>query len=392
SSVAGTTNVQPESSLKELGFDSLMIVVLRNKVRAELDLKLTVADLYAYPDLRALADGVLELLRDALAKAGEASKGASLEARATVTQGAAIGAFAEDIAIVGLAHRFPLADYWAELASSTPATRRIPEDRFGLARIYDPDPSAPGKSYVNQAGVLAGIGDFDPAFFRLTPVEAEVMDPQQRLALEVAYEGFSDAGLDVASLKGAAVGVFLGAETPNYFEGRVLDEATLGLAALGATMSAIAGRVSYALGLMGPSMVVDTACSSSLVALQLACDSLRTGSSDVALAGGVSVMVSANELVLLSKLQALAPDGRSKTFDASADGYGRGEGVGIVVLKRLADALRDGDRIHGVVRATAVNQDGASAALSAPNVRAQEKVLASALKSAKLSPTDVQYV
>ena len=241
-------------------------------------------------------------------------------------------------------------------------------------------------------GFLDQIDRFDPKFFGITPREATSLDPQQRLVLEVSWEALERAGLAPDRLNGSLTGIFLGITTNDYAQlaklggPQQLDVYT----ATGTALNAAAGRVAYTLGLQGPCMSIDTACSSSLVAVHLACQSLRNGESDLALAGGVNAILTPDAFVCFSKWGMMAPDGRCKTFDARADGFVRGEGCGIVVLKRLSDAVANGDHILAVIRGSAVNQDGRSSGLTVPNGLAQQAVLRRALANAGLNPIDVR--
>jgi acyl transferase domain-containing protein/acyl carrier protein len=302
----------------------------------------------------------------------------------------------EPIAIVGMACRFPGgADtpdrFWQLLLDGFDAISEIPADRLPLEASYDPDPSAPGKIYTRYGGFVAGVDRFDPYFFGISPRESVTMDPQQRLTLEVAWEALEDAGLTPPSLAGSPTGVFVGACTSDYWV-RIAEPLVDPHTGSGNAHSVIANRLSYLLDLRGPSMAIDSACSSSLVALRLACGSLRARECGVALAGGVNAMVSIKPYLALARARMLSADGRCKTFDARADGYVRGEGCGMIVLKRLADARADGDRIVALIRGCAVNQDGRSNGLTAPNLLAQVNVVSQALADAGLPPDAVGYI
>jgi acyl transferase domain-containing protein len=304
----------------------------------------------------------------------------------------------EPIAIVGLACRFPGGaddpeSFWRLLQDGVDAVSEFPAERPPIEEHFDPDPDAPGRTYVRHGGFLGGVDRFDAAFFGISAREAQSLDPQQRLLLETAWHALERAGLTRERLRGSRTGVFVGITNCDY--GRRLARALDRLDpyyVTGNTLNAAAGRLSYVLGLRGPSLAVDTACSSSLVAVHLACQSLRAGDSDVALAAGVNLILAPEGFVALSKARVLAPDGRCKTFDAAADGMGRAEGCGVVVLKRLSDAQRDRDDIVAVVRGSAVNQDGASGGLTVPNGPAQEDVIRQALHNAGVAPADVDYV
>ena len=303
------------------------------------------------------------------------------------------------IAIIGMGCRFPGGAntpelFWELLAESRDAIAEVPPELWSLDQYYDPDPDVPGKMYTREGGFITGADQFDPQFFGISPREAQTMDPQQRVLLEVTWEALEYANLVPETLTGSRTGVFMGVMNNDYTQLQMLaDPINIDpYATTGNGNSVIAGRLSYVFGLRGPSVAVDTVCSSSLVALHLACQSLRRGESDLALAGGVNLILSPQGSIALSKARAIAPDGRCKTFDARADGYGRGEGCGVVVLKRLKDALAAGDTIQAVVRGTAVNHDGRSSGLTAPNGPAQQALLREALHNAQLQPHEVGYI
>ncbi len=311
----------------------------------------------------------------------------------------ASGRRAAPVAVVGIGCRLPGGvtgpdEYWRFLMDGSEAISEVPRDRWDSAAWFDPDPDAPGKISANLGGFLDDVTGFDAEHFGITPREAATMDPQQRLLLEVAWEALEHAGIDPTSLSGSATGVFVGVCNTDHFQ-RVLNrgpEAIDAYVASGNAPSVAAGRISYTLGLAGPCFAVDTACSSSLVALHQAIMALRAGSCDLALAGGVNVICEPGTMVSLSKAGMLAPDGRCKAFDEAADGFARGEGCGLVALKRLSDAVRDNDRIHAVIRGSALNHDGRSAGLTVPSRHAQESVIRAALADAGVAPEDVGYV
>ncbi len=305
---------------------------------------------------------------------------------------------AEPIAIIGMGCRFPggansPSQYWDLLINKTDAISEIPKDRWDIDAFYDPESSTPGKISTRWAGFLDQVDQFDPTFFGISPREARGMDPQQRLFLEVAYEALEDAGLTFKDLNNSQTGVFatsyhndyayLQHSAPDQIDGHTIT---------GLGHSIVPNRLSFLLNLRGPSISVDTACSSSLVAIHMACQSLRNEESDIALAGGVSLIISPDVMISLSKVGFLAPDGRCRTFDASASGFARGEGCGVIVLKRLSDALANGDRVLAVIRGSAVNQDGHSNVLTAPNGLAQREVIRQALGNARVSPDQVGYI
>jgi len=306
----------------------------------------------------------------------------------------------EPIAVIGLGCRFPAganspAEFWQLLLNGVDAIGDVPPDRWRLEDYYDADPDAPGKMYARGGGFVDRVDLFDPQFFGIAPREAAHIDPQQRLLLEVTWEALEHAGIAPLGLGGSATGIFIGLTTDDYSRLQARDGDSRFIDAYfgtGIAASVAAGRLSYVLGLRGPALTVDTACSSSLVAVHLACQSLRLGESRLALAGGVNLMLSPEGHIVASKGRMLAPDSRCKTFDARADGYVRSEGCGMVVLKRLADAVADGDPILAVIRGTAINQDGRSSGLTAPNGRAQEDVMRAALAESGFASRDVSYV
>jgi acyl transferase domain-containing protein len=271
------------------------------------------------------------------------------------------------------------------------AVREVPEDRWDLRSFYDADTAAAGKMSTRWGGFLEHVDRFDAQFFGISPREAIQMDPQQRLMLELSWEALEDAGILPDTLRGSRTGVFFGAMWNDY--ARLCPTETIAQhTATGQDSSIIPARTSYALGLEGPSIAVNTACSSSSVAIHLACQSLHAGESALALVGGVNLIIAPESTVAMSKFGAMAPDGRSKAFDASANGYVRGEGGGVVVLQPLSAALAAGNRVYAVIQGSAVNNDGFSNGLTAPNPRAQEAVLREAYARANVSPRDVHYV
>ncbi|MFI9650792.1 type I polyketide synthase, partial [Streptomyces sp. NPDC052040] len=303
----------------------------------------------------------------------------------------------EPVAIVGMGCRFPGAGspeaYWRLLAEGRDAITEVPADRWDVDAYYDPDPDAPGRMSTRHGGFLDDLSGFDAALFGISAREAASVDPQQRLLMEVSWEAFEDAGMPVKSLP-ARTGVFVGISNVDYREAMVGQgaDALDGYFSSGSTTSTASGRLSYFLGLRGPSLSVDTACSSSLVSLHLAVMNLRAGACDLALAGGVNQIVTPHETISLSKARMMSPDGRCKPFDAAADGYVRAEGCGMIVLKRLADARRDGDRVLAVVRGSAANQDGHRSGLTVPHGPSQQDVIRQALRDAGTAPHEIGYV
>jgi acyl transferase domain-containing protein/NADPH-dependent curcumin reductase CurA/acyl carrier protein len=303
----------------------------------------------------------------------------------------------EPIAIVGLACRFPDATdveaYWRLLCEGRDATREVPADRWNAGMWHDPDPHAPGRMITRHGCFLDDVSGFDPLFFGISPREAAEMDPQQRMILEVVWEALEDAGIPATSLKDSRTGVYMGAIWHDYAARHLVEHAvTTAHSATGQSLNIVANRVSYFLGLRGPSLSVDTACSSSLVAVHLACQSLRSGESRLALVGGVNLMFSPETSVLLSRFGGLAPDGRSKAFAAGADGFGRGEGAGVVVLQPLSAAIASGAHIYCVIRGSVVNNNGTGNGLVAPSVPAQAALLRDAYAKAGVAPGRVHYV
>ncbi|MFR9752784.1 SDR family NAD(P)-dependent oxidoreductase [Nocardia sp. 004] len=301
-----------------------------------------------------------------------------------------------DIAIVSMACRFPGGaddpeQLWQLLAEGHDAITEVPTGRWDTNGLYDADPDAPGKTYTMRGGFLDGIDKFDAVFFGISAEEAAAMDPQQRLLLQVSWEAIERAGWDPRRLQGSSTGVYLGLYGSGYLAGAGLGQLN-GYVGTGSATSVASGRIAYALGLHGPAVSVDTACSSSLVALHQAAQALRAGECDAALAGGASLLVDPSAHVEFSRLRVLSPSGGCKPFSATADGIVWAEGCGVVVLKRLDDARRDGDRVLAVLRSSAVNQDGRSQGLTAPNGLAQEQVIRQALAAAELSPEDLDYV
>ncbi len=290
----------------------------------------------------------------------------------------------EKIAIIGMGCRFPgakdLESFWDLLHYGVSSISKVPFARWDVDAFYEPNSAIPGKMNTQWGGFLEDIEKFDPNFFNISPREAEHIDPQQRLVLEVAWEALENGGIIPEKLAGSQTGVFIGIGSYDYHKYLCQNVANINAySAIGTSNSIAANRLSYLLDLRGPSLAVDTACSSSLVAVNLACQSLRQHETDLCIVGGVNLILTPDVTLSLSQARMMSPEGRCKTFDRSADGYVRGEGCGVVVLKRLCDAFNDEDNIQAIIRGSALNQDGLSNGLPAPNGPAQQAVIRQAL-------------
>ncbi len=389
--------IDTSSKFSDCGLDSMRAADLATDLERWLKQRVDPTVFWNFPTIEALAESLRPTTpREADQGNGRVNTTADTPRRAPDAEHA--DDLTHSIAIIGMGCRFPGgADsperYWQLLRDGIDAITEIPRERWNVEDYYDSDPAAPGKMYARHGGFVAGVAGFDPAFFGITPREAVDIDPQQRLLLEVVWESLERAGVPPGSLNGSETGVFIGLSSDDFAALQHNGVAEIdAYKLLGTARSIAAGRVAYVLGLHGPVVQLDTACSSSLVSVYQACQSLQAGECTLAVAGGVNLILSPETMVALCKLTALAADGRCKTFDAAADGYVRGEGCGIVVLKRLADAVRDGDPILACIRSAAVNHDGASNGLTAPNGRAQEHLMRKALLKAGLAGHEVAYV
>ncbi|MDZ8138071.1 MAG: SDR family NAD(P)-dependent oxidoreductase [Nostoc sp. DedQUE04] len=422
-----TKEISPQQGFFDMGMDSLTSTELRNLLQIDFNCSLPTTITFRFPNVETLADYLLREVLNISEIQTPVQKlnpnqpnppflveNGSFKASLPVGERFGEGLYgklddfsnilsekpqqAEDpIVIVGMACRFPggaddLESFWQLLEQGKDAVREVPGDRWDIQEWYHPDPDTPGKIYSPYGAFLEQIDRFDAEFFGIIPREAVAIDPQQRLLLETTWQALESAGQNPQQLRNSQTGVFVGAMTQDYAQLSYAPEAINAYTGSGTSVSVAAGRLSYVLGLQGPSMTVDTACSSSLVAVHLACNALRNGECDLALAGGVNIMLTPVISLIESRAQMLAPDGRCKTFDASANGMVRGEGCGMIVLKRLSQAIKNGDRILARVHGTAVNHDGPSSGLTVPNGDAQEKLLQQALKTAKLKPEQIDFI
>lgn len=374
-----------------LGLVSVDIPLFTKKVSKQFGIDIEVASIFENSNINLYADYVYNTLHPV--ELGPESPDSAEDNESPQSKG--------DVAIVGMSCRFPGGanspeEYWDVLINGINGICEMPENRWDVDSYYSPDKEEPGKMYSRKGGFLnVPIDQFDQKFFNISPKEAKALDPQQRLLLELTWEAFENGGINIAQYYGSNTGVYIGiaGEEYSFAHYKSGDLSKIDAYSLtGTTFSTACGRISYTFGFEGPSFCVDTACSSSLTALHLACQAIKSGEVDTAVVGAVNLMISPAVHVCFSKLEAISIDGQSKSFDAAANGYGRGEGGGVLVLRRLSDAEKDKDNIIGIVKGTAINQDGKSNGLTAPNGQAQEKVIRKALKDASLQHSDIEYL
>lgn len=384
-----TGTIEAQASLFDHGLDSLLAIDLRGILEKDFVKKFDSTLLFDYPSIATLAEFLIKSLP---------SRGADTPVEASAILAPAAAAQADGaIAVVGMACRFPGGantpeQFWELLKNGVDTVSGIPVERWDHSRYFDRERGKPGKAYVAEGCFVDQVDQFYPERFGIAGIEAELMDPQQRMLLDVSYEAFESAGVDPTALDGSETGVFMGVMTQDYLHLSQHVRENAFYVGTGSANSVVAGRISHAFGLMGPSMTIDTACSSSLVTVQMACANLRSGACDMALAGGVSLQLSPEPLILECAGGMLSPSGRCSTFDAAADGFVRGEGCGVVVLKRLADAISENDNILGVIRGGAVTHNGHAGGLTVPSGLSQQRVLERALEDAAVDPSEVSYI
>ena len=374
----------------ELGLQSVNLPLFIKKASEKFSTKIQIEAIFKYPTINSFSEYLFNKLNNLTEEDEKVNTGQALNANER-----------EKVAIVGMSCRFPGGsnspnEYWNTLIKGENGIVNMPKDRWDVDKYYSEDKNEPGKMYTNKAGFLdIPINKFDTQFFNISPKEAEAMDPQQRLLLELVWEAFETSGMDIREYYGTNTGVYLGIAGEEYSfvhcrSGNLskVNEYSL----TGCTFSTACGRVAYTFGFEGPCMAIDTACSSSLTAVHVACKAIQAGEVDTAIVAGVNMILTPLIHVCFSRLGAIAIDGQSKSFDASANGFGRGEGLAVIILKRVADAKNQKDNILGIVKGTAINQDGKSNGLTAPNGASQEKVIKKALKDASLKSSDIDYV
>ncbi len=394
------SDIDPAAELPEYGFDSISFTDLANLLNKKLDLDLTPAIFFEYPSVKAVVEHLMALYGDRLAapeEGGEVAPAPPQEVQEPEPAPAPMEAVGEPLAIVGMSGVMPqspdLEAFWWQLEQREDLITEIPSDRWDWRQIHGDPHEGGDKTPVKWGGFMADVDKFDPLFFGISPMEAGCMDPQQRLFLETVWKTLEDAGYRASDLAGTRTGVFVGVSTSDYIE--LYDKQALGIipqTSTGMATSVVANRVSYLLGLHGPSEPVDTACSSALVAIHRAVEAIRSGSCDQAIAGGVNVILTPTLHISFTKAGMLSPEGRCKTFDKDANGYVRGEGVGAVFIKPLRRALADGDHIYALIRESAVNHGGRANSLTAPNPNAQAELLFQVYSRAGIAPDTVGYI
>lgn len=382
-------SIEPHISLHDQGIDSLCLLQLRTKIYDRYGITIPVSAFWNYPEVDRLSKQIKEQIRkDMPERSGHASM------IPPMTTGD------DEVAIIGVACRLPQGiqtseQLWEALLQGRDLVTNVPPDRWPADRFLDADPEAPGKSYTMAGSFLDDIFSFDNHFFNISAVEAAGMDPQQRILLETSWEAFENAGIPPSSLAGSRTGTFVGIVNSDYSQFRLTNgvHADLGPYDLtGNFFSITSGRLAYYYDLKGPAVSVDTACSSSLVTLDMACKGLKAGETDLAIVGGVNLIMSPTNYIVYSRMRALSPTGRCKAFDEDADGFVRGEGCIVLVLKRMKEARRDHNRIMAVIKATAVNSDGRSNGITAPNGASQEQMLRQALALGRIQAQDVSFI
>lgn len=391
--LGSTTKLPLEISFVDLGLNDAKLVGLRNNMQIDLSDHLDLP--YNLVNENLTVNTLSDILYSMIENLASSSVSSHLD-----TDTAGYVPNYDPIAIIGMGCRFPKGvkdpnQFYQFLTAGLDGISEVPNERWILENYYSPDKNEPGKMYTRYGSFLDDIDLFDPGFFEISPREAKYLDPQGRLLLEVSWEALENAGIAPDSLIGSPTGVFVGISTNDYadlLQKSTDEEAYNAYIGTGNFSSAVVGRISHFLGLQGPNMAIDTACSSSLVSLHQACMSLQNRETDIVLTGGVQLFILPTWHINFSKAQMLSPDGHCKTFDAAANGYARGEGCAIIVLKRLSDAIRDGDNIHAVIRSTSVNQDGISSGFTVPNENAQIALIKNAMSKAKVTSAEVSYV
>lgn len=381
--------IDEQQSFADMGMDSIVGVELIRKINNKYQLNLSAAKLYDYPTLRTLADYIKSLLPEITAKSDLITNVNSPSVPENNIN--------SDIAIISASGRFPgaknLQEFWQNLTNGKSAITEIPNERWAIQDFYDPQPRL-DKTYSKWGGFLSDVDQFDPLFFNISPAEAEWMDPQQRLFLQITWETLHNTGYSPVSLNNIRCGIFVGVMNNDYHEllSHLYPATRNSEQMIGNANSILAARIAYFLNLKGPALALDTACSSSLVAMHLACKSLQAGETDLMLAGGVTLYLNATSYISMCSANMLSPEGACKTFDATADGFVPGEGAGVVLLKRLADAVRDNDHIYGIIKGSGINQDGKTNGITAPSASAQKELILDIYQRYNINPESISYI